>query len=454
MAASIRQTLNAPDGGTRALAHLGVHLQTDYSLYELTFYFLLSVWLVISVLAGSMYWFVVPGRGGKLLAAGIMLAVYLVAEWTPNVRSTIVLAGVVFLWVNGWLSGTEATTSFVVFVLAAATIDSRRTAKVCLGAICASVCFVVASYTLNLIPNVVTHRNDVLERQSLGFKFTTFLSHYLLEAFLILAWLRKDHISVVELVLFLGLDILVYALTLSRNSFLLLLAAIALSTTYKAILYHHRLGKHHPKHTSNQDFQRKPSPLQAILLFLATHSYIICATLSFAVLLCVSYQSNLGILLDGVLTRRLTYTQRGFDTYGFGLLGQEINWATRNYVPSLGRTVIGYWATKTEFIVADYNYVDCSYINVLMTQGLIAFVLIIVLLERLSLWARRREDYVLLGALCLVAIHSVLDPQLIYLDYNVFLLFLLKPDASFLGSSQAGKAAARHARMTSSALAD
>lgn len=123
-----------------------------------------------------------------------------------------------------------------------------------------------------------------------------------------------------------------------------------------------------------------------------------------AILISLFYDSSNPIhaFCNAVTSGRLYMGYVGLKKYGITLLGSNIEWATDH--------------TTT------YFYVDSSYINILLTMGLVALVLISFGFARLGYYAVQLGDWKMLLVILFVAIHCLFDPQLLDLRYNLLIL--------------------------------
>lgn len=142
-----------------------------------------------------------------------------------------------------------------------------------------------------------------------------------------------------------------------------------------------------------------------------------CAPICAAGIICLSlfYEEKVAWMsnLDGILTQRLSLSHKAMNQYGFTLFGtafaQEGNGGTTAY----------------NFF---YNFIDSSYILILLRYGAIVFAMFMMLYVyqgRLALREGRRR---LLLAGALVAVHSAIEHHMPELNYNIFIAL---PLASF-----------------------
>jgi hypothetical protein len=70
--------------------------------------------------------------------------------------------------------------------------------------------------------------------------------------------------------------------------------------------------------------------------------------------------------------------------------------------------------------VAEYTFIDCSYLNILMRFGLVVFVLVILGLE-IIMYKNRRNVFIL-GMILLICLHSMIEHHLFEFHYNIFMI--------------------------------
>ena len=107
-------------------------------------------------------------------------------------------------------------------------------------------------------------------------------------------------------------------------------------------------------------------------------------------------------LCNAISSGRIYMGYVGLKKYGITLWGSNIEWATDH--------------TTT------YFYVDSSYINILLTMGLVALFLISFGFARTGYYAVQLGDRKMVLVILFVAIHCLFDPQLLDLRYDLLIL--------------------------------
>lgn len=146
--------------------------------------------------------------------------------------------------------------------------------------------------------------------------------------------------------------------------------------------------------------------IKAFLLML----FPVCTLLPFIVTICYDPGNPVWIAINSLMSGRLSLTSVALENFSVLPFGQYVGWNVRSMQN----------ATFTE----SYFYVDSSYVNIALVYGWIVL-LAICLMYTLAM-RREINEGNWWGALALafLAVHSMLDPQLIELRYNSLLLVL------------------------------
>ena len=123
--------------------------------------------------------------------------------------------------------------------------------------------------------------------------------------------------------------------------------------------------------------------------------------------------------LDKLLSNRLSLGKNAYLKSGIQWLGQNIE-------------MVGFGGT-TE-IVSNYNFVDCSYVHVLLVNG----VLFLTVLLILYVFCGRKNSNNLYFSyvIAVVAINCMIAHHLLQVEYNVWLLSLLSIDSCTEGKEK------------------
>ena len=228
-----------------------------------------------------------------------------------------------------------------------------------------------------------------------NFSSTDFASHYfwVIAAFL---WIRGKKMTWGEIFALGALDILVYSLTASKTTLLcvFLLLFCAVFTKLKVHLFWLSDGK-------NQFV----NAITKVFVFCCRYSFLIFAV--FSILLAMSFTCSSPFLLwlNDKLHWRLSLGHRAMAEYGIRLITADI-------------PIYGMSSSADGF----YNFLDCSYIAILLRNGALALALY---LSFVSSFQCRHKKYIYgLVILAVCALSCVEEHHMSELPYNMFLLLV------------------------------
>lgn len=305
-----------------------------------------------------------------------------------------VLGAVVYLQ-----SGDAILVDLAVILYACSLFPLRWVMKIATIIVASTVAVVVIMSQVGLARDYLWPRGDGTVRHGLGFLYCTYVSHYYLNLVLSYLYLRGDKLKWIEYVPIIAIDSIIYFLTDSRNSFLLVLFAVVLSIGIRF------------------------EPIKRLVRGRAMRSavcgvFVLCAALSIAATVAYDGNSPTWRNMNSLLSNRLEQTQVSFHRYGVTPFGREITF--------LGNSIIvteeGIVELKAAGLPGDLNYVDCSYMNVLIRLGVLALLAAIAMLTAGCLQAVAGDCLVLQIGLVVTALHSLVDPQLLELPYDFFLI--------------------------------
>ncbi|MDO5140622.1 MAG: hypothetical protein Q4D40_04065 [Eubacteriales bacterium] len=122
-----------------------------------------------------------------------------------------------------------------------------------------------------------------------------------------------------------------------------------------------------------------------------------------------SWENELLIKLNSMLTGRLSLGRNAFDQWNITPFGQYIR-------------LVGFGGISIGTTVEGYNFIDCSYLNILMTMG--AVILGITLIVFVFICCKYSCDHYLILIITALAVSWMADHHLMDIAYNVFMLLL------------------------------
>lgn len=141
---------------------------------------------------------------------------------------------------------------------------------------------------------------------------------------------------------------------------------------------------------------------------IGVYSMPLAAMVSIGVTLLYRGDDSRWVYINDFLSHRLELGKNMYDAYGIRLFGQDIE-------------MVGFGGSVTD--VQDYNFVDCSYVYVLMVNGIL-FLVILIALYVLNCKSREQDEYFLC---CIVAmsLNCMIAHHILQVEYNIWLLSVM-----------------------------
>lgn len=229
-------------------------------------------------------------------------------------------------------------------------------------------------------------------RHGFGFLYCTTLSHLYLNITLLWIYLRRSELRAIEYLIILVFDILIYAYTDSRNSFLLVIVSLLLCLLLKRKM--------------NASTIRRAGSVFAAWIF------PICALISLIASIFYDPTNQIWQQINGLLSNRLAQTHATLFHYGVLPFGQDL--------PLIGHSITYDGVLESSTGTFDSNFVDNSYMSIMVNLGWVTWIVIVLLFFFLGRKAALQGDKYLVLILFMIAIHALLDPQLIEPIFNTF----------------------------------
>lgn len=363
--------------------------QTDNS--TLLFQSALFLYLITSLFAASLFEFM---DLFTMVSKGIRYTAYLLLVWKiiqSNYYEPKQLIkygiGILLSLLSYWITRDKQLIFLMLFLMAVMNVHFDKVLKTYLWANGTGIFIVYLAYKIGLIPN--RFYSNSRNRHSLGFGYPTTISNYWL--YFIFAYIayRKERLTIIEGLILEGINYYFFIMTDTRSAFAV--STLALVLAYSLKLWKGRYGKR-------------------FLTFFIHHTAFL-GTVCIAVLTFQWSKGGTAITkLNSLLSNRLLLSYEAFQNYGLHLFGQRIEWVggTRDF----------------DVVYKEYNYVDSSYLQIVLTYGIVILLLLLIAYALLGREIVREQDWYLGIALVMGALHSIFDPQFLWMQYNIFLLAL------------------------------
>lgn len=357
------------------------------------FLFAYGIYLVAVILYSSVYaemdymkifFPVVRFAAYGLVCAKIILD-FLDKGYSAKELGIIVGVGTLFL-ISAYVTKDKNLLIYWVFIVAAHDVDFQDIIKWSLWVHIGALIFVIGSCYAGILENrIYGLMYGIRIRDSLGFQYTTTSSNFFFYMILMWVYWRKSKITWLEVAVLIAGNLYLFSKTDTKNAFALGMLAIIGTVVLKYIPY---LREY-----------RKIYSVLAVGIVPALSAGIISISIKYDQAIRWMYKFN------KMISGRLNLGKEEYLNYGLRLFGQEIEW-------------IG--GEPEEGIV--YNFVDSSYMQMLLNFGPIILGLILAGLILIGIFIAIRKDTYFLLVFVLFAVHSTFDPQLVWIGYNSFLL--------------------------------
>lgn len=275
-------------------------------------------------------------------------------------------------------------------------IDFKKIARVWLAISAAALAGTMVLALTGVIENLVYYRG-VHRRMAFGILYPTDFAAHVFFLAAGWAWLRERRIALWEIAAIAGLGVFCLVFCDARNSVicLFLLAAGLLYLKLRRREARKRGGAY--------------EPLRPIQWLLTASAPVLAAGM---ILLSRFYDGESGFMsaLDRGLSGRLALGHQAFLLYPVRLFGQEV-------------PMVGLGGTTEP--VAEYFFLDSSYMNILFCFGLVVLLCVLGTMVLSALREKRAGAWERLGLLAVVALQCMVEHHLLELGYNLFLLLPL-----------------------------
>lgn len=307
-------------------------------------------------------------------------------------RDFFALCGMTGLLIVNCLFANRVILLTFLFIFGMKHMDLEKILKYVFQWMAAGAVLIILGSQLGIIDNWGYGLTTERPRYALGFFYPSHATSLIVYTALVFLTLKKDKLDLRHFIILQVINFWQYQQTDSRagSALLFLIGCAFLFIKYV-----------------KKDFSK------TIYGFLAAIAFPVCAAVS--VLTTYMYSaSGIWMKINTLLTNRLALGYKAIKKYGIHLFGKEIVW--------IGNGGVGHiYATHQD----EYNYVDCSYVKLLLENGIIIWTLIIVGYTLAVYYAVKCGKKYLATALAFSAVYSMIEPRLMELGFNPFVLVLV-----------------------------
>ena len=239
-----------------------------------------------------------------------------------------------------------------------------------------------------VIENFVIADNKGRVREFLGFVWTTNAPIIFFFVTLQFIYLKKGRLNVINTGIILFFAYMLFVFTDSKAAFAVSFAAPLFFLLFGSLIEKGRVAR-------------------AFKWLIIALPWILAAV---TIMIHKMYNKHNALLfkLNVILSKRLEYGHNAIHKYGIHLFGQRMEW-------------VGYSVGKTE-LTSDYNFVDCSYLNLLLEYGVLFLILLLTLYSVIIYKAYKSGKYYAVWIAVFILLFGTTEPRLFNLTYNPLIL--------------------------------
>ncbi len=296
-------------------------------------------------------------------------------------------------------TGSSIMLVLLLLVVAAKGIDSKKILRVYIIVVGCIVAFVFICSLMGVIRNLRYWKSDEHAfRNSFGIVYCTDFSARIFFLLLAYFYVRNEKLKWYEFIITIVVTLLTYGFTKGDLDFYCSLIMVVL------FAIGNNIGK---LRGIKGEYVRKA--WNGMWRLLTPFAMLICCILMY--ILTALYDERVGWMyeLNDTITNRLAVGHKTLQEIGFALFGK--------------RLVLHGFGGNTSPIVEDYNFLDCSYIHVLIMSGATILFAFIILYAYVAF--KNGQDTYLMYVILLISINCMIAHHLQDISYIPFILFIL-----------------------------
>lgn len=339
----------------------------------------------------------------SLLVKGLRYSAYLILIFkivyylSMKQKFLFSIAIVLSLLLGNFIVGMDKTLLFYFLLLFSAyDVNSDCTMKVFSIVVGSMIALYVILARFNVVADYILDKGT-RDRHFLGFSWTTDAPILFLFISLCFVYIKKGRVSIIEYLCIMGSHFYFFKMTNTKLAFLVASFAITFFVIFK-----------------NGRFIRYITPkFKWLLVFVP----FLMTMFSYIGTVMYNPKNRIWRKMDDLLTGRLHLGKDAIETYGITPFGNDVDW--------IGHPIF----TKYR---GEYNYVDSSYIRILVQFGVVILLLVLLIYSMMIYTSICSKKYYLTWILVFVCVFSVTEPRLLNLTFNPFPLIFLNEIREFV----------------------
>ena len=384
-------------GGKRMIRlRASVRIQSENILaYEFLYTIIYIVIAVFLTLDATQFSLLIPKYSLilKLIKLGAVAVLPIVLTFRGGITKKGLLigcvAGTVFLLVT--VNTNKSTINLLLLVLlmiCGRSLNSNKLLKMYFLSISAILLVCFLFWRIGIFKNEYSIGLNGARHYYIGFTYFSYYHNHFLNAILVYFAIKKKQITLIETAVILLLNHYFYILCDTTAPYLLIYASLLLFWILRFV----------PKLFDTKIFY------YSVVLMPFVCGIVI-------VLLSAFYNNKNPNFawLNETLSDRLALGHEAINRYGIPLFGSDVEWKVGADIARKG---------------ANYFYVDSSYLNNIITYGLVITALMAFGFSFIGSKMHKEKKYVVCIVLLVMAVHGFSDPQYFSLKYNPFIVYI------------------------------
>lgn len=374
-------------------------LRRKYPLSSLLFFWAYGLFILLTTISTSFYFRYIMGSPYRI-GIGICLGLLILKE-LATVRNTkrgalglmvcLIMIALIYL---ADISNRNIVMITFFLVYCSRNISFEKIGWFTLKFVAFLVVIIIMSSLIGVIPNY-TSSTGGRERQYIGFLYALFPSTIVCNETMLLFYLKRNKIKWKEIVVALAINVWIYNQTKSRLTFLF--AVVVLLTGAVKKLKPGFIGS---------KFSRR----------IMASIPLLCGVFSVAIASLYSPSNIILLAIDKALDGRVSIAHSAMESYGFKLFGTHFA-MIGNGLDAMGN--------NTSRLYLAYSYIDNLYIQLLLRNGIIFFLLFMaILIFSIHKAVIIDKDGYLSFILSMLAVEAIIQDSFLSLNFNTFLFII------------------------------
>lgn len=350
-----------------------------------------SIYLIKEFLSNTMFKYSLPPVLFECLKWSALFLVIIKICFEKYDKSKILIIATAFILVifASYTSTYKSLFMLLIFVIGAKNVSFKKIAKTYFFIVLPLLFFTIISSKLGIIEDLVYIRGN-LKKHSFGVAYSTDFAAYVFYLMASYIYIKDNRISKLEYLLFSLIIVFVYKFCYARLDVGCMIILFLISILLR-----------------KNKINFKAKFVKIILLF----SFTLCSLFMFLITYNYDWNNSIHRKIDEIFSGRLTIGKQAMNKYNIKLFGQKID--DHGFG---GNTVFKYGQT---------DYIDCSYLRILLKYGLIVYIILIGISTSCNYKLYQSSNYLLLLLIFVISVNSMIAHHYMDFSYNVTLFAFL-----------------------------